>query len=499
MSFTSRAFGLLLAAVAGLGLAAAFPDLGIWLLAPASVAAITWVQWRRSAWWGAITGLVFGLAFFLALMPWLQVIGTDAWIALSVYCAGWFAIQGALTARFSHYRGAILLIPAIWVVQEWLRGSVPFGGYPWGRLAFSQSEAATVNIAWWLGSYGLTYAVALCGALIAFALRTDRTRSAILAAAVAVGLVIAPQVLSPSNTASGTFTIAIVQGSTPQTGMGAMDVRRAVLDNHVNQTFALGRSIKSGDVTQPDLVLWPENASDIDPFTDAAAARAISDASAMVGAPILVGAVRDDPDDPTKRRNVGILWTDSPQFTYSKTRLVPFGEFIPFRDLIAQHIERFDRIPRDFAPGEVPGLFTVGDVIFGNAICFEVAYDSVMNTLVTSGAQFLTIQTNNATYANTSQIGQQLAIERLRSVESGRALAVAATTGASVIFGPDATELASIPIDGVGFAVAEIPLIDSTPPGARINAILPWIAAIAILLQVTIGFLTQRKREVRVG
>lgn len=499
MSITSRAFGLLLAAAAGLGLAAAFPDLAIWLLAPISVAAITWVQWRRSAWWGAITGFVFGLAFFLALMPWLQVIGSDAWIALSIYCAAWFAIQGALTARVSRSRSAVLVLPAIWVAQEWLRGSIPFGGYPWGRLAFSQSEASTVNIAWWLGSYGLTYAVALCGVLIAFALRTDRTRNSILAAGVAVAIVVVPQFLHPINNPSGSFTIAIVQGGTPQTGMGAMDVRRAVLDNHVSQTFALGRSINSGEVAQPDLVVWPENASDIDPFTDAAAARAISDASAMVGTPILVGAVRDDPDDPTKRRNVGILWTDSPQFTYSKMRLVPFGEFIPFRDLIAQHIERFDRIPRDFAPGEVPGLFKVGDVIFGNAICFEVAYDSVINTLVTSGAQFLTIQTNNATYASTSQIGQQLAIERLRSVESGRAVAVAATTGASVIFGPEATELASIPIDGVGYAVAEIPLIESTPPGAIINPLLPWLAAFALLLQLTIAFLTRSGREVRVA
>lgn len=499
MTLAARAFGLVIAAVAGLGLAAAFPDLAIWFLAPASVAAITWVQWRSSARWGATTGFVFGLTYFLALMPWLRVIGSDAWIALSVYCAVWFAIQGALTARLSRSRGAIWLLPATWVVQEWLRGSVPFGGYPWGRLAFSQSEASTVNIAWWLGSYGLSYSVALCGVLIAFALRTDRTRNSVIAATVAVGLLIAPQFLKPAQTSIGTFTVAIVQGGTPQTGMGAMDVRRAVLDNHVGQTFALGRSIKSGEVDQPDLVLWPENASDIDPFTDTAAARAITDAAAMVGAPILVGAVRDDPEDPSKRRNVGILWTDSPQFTYSKTRLVPFGEFIPFRDLIAQHFERFDRIPRDFAPGEVPGLFTVGDVIFGNAICFEVAYDSVMNTLVSSGAQFLTIQTNNATYANTSQIGQQLAIERLRSIESGRAVAVAATTGASVIFGPTGTDLGSIPIDGVGFAVADIPLSESTAPGAYINKFLPWLAAIALLVHLTVGFLRRRRRAVRVG
>ncbi|MFM1917735.1 MAG: hypothetical protein RJB01_1250, partial [Actinomycetota bacterium] len=83
MSFTARVVAILISIVAGLGLAAAFPDLAIWLLAPISVAAITWVQWRRSAWWGATTGFIFGLAFFLALMPWLQVIGPDAWIALS--------------------------------------------------------------------------------------------------------------------------------------------------------------------------------------------------------------------------------------------------------------------------------------------------------------------------------------------------------------------------------------------------------------------------------
>ncbi len=244
-------------------------------------------------------------------------------------------------------------------------------------------------------------------------------------------------------------TIALVQGGTPQVGMGAMDVRRAVLDNHVAQTLALGQAIDDGTVEQPAFVLWPENASDIDPFADAQAADAITAAARAVGAPILVGAVTSVPDNPAGVWNVGIVWdpVSGPTQMYIKTHPVPFGEYIPFRDLIAPVIGRFDRIPRDFIAGTEPGNLDIGGVAVGNVICFEIAYREVVDAVVDAGARVITVQTNNATYGGTSQPAQQLGIERIRAVEFGRSVLVAATSGITAVIAAGRFDL---PVAGRG-------------------------------------------------
>jgi len=137
--------------------------------------------------------------------------------------------------------------------------------------------------------------------------------------------------------------------------------------------------------------------------------------------------------------NVGLLWQPGygPSEMYVKRHLVPFGEYVPFRSLIASHVQRLDRVASDFIPGDRPGLFVVDGVTFGDLICFEVAYDDVVHALLGSDAGFLTVQTNNATFAGTAQPEQQLAISRMRAIEGSRPILVAATTGVSAVIAPD--------------------------------------------------------------
>ena len=457
-----------LAVAAGLLMSMAFAPVAFGPYAIAAVALLTAALWRSSLRRGLGVGFLAGAVFFGLLLSWMQVVGWDAWIMLSLFWGLWFALVGVSTALVTRLPGAPIWVAAVWVLTEALRGRMPFGGFPWGNIAFAQPDTSFAGWASVGGTPLVTFAVALAGAsivTISLDYRAGRRRLAVGWFALAALAALAPAVVSVPSVGDDvggptSAIVAVVQGGTPQVGLGAMDVRRAVLDNHVAQTLKLAASIADGTTPQPSFVLWPENSTDIDPFTDASAADAISAAAKAVGVPILVGAVITVPDDPSGVWNVGIVWdpVTGPQQMYIKNHPVPFGEYIPFRDFLAEHIGRFDRIPRDFVAGTEPGNLLVGDVPVGNVICFEVAYGDVVDAVVDAGARMLTVQTNNATYGGTAQPEQQLAISRMRASEFGRSVAVAATSGISAIIAPDRTVSQRLDEDQVGWLVADVPL-----------------------------------------
>ncbi|MGH3326590.1 MAG: apolipoprotein N-acyltransferase, partial [Streptomycetales bacterium] len=280
-----------------------------------------------------------------------------------------------------------------------------------------------------------------------------------------------------------TVGVAMVQGNVPRS-VDIETVRtEAVLSNHITATRQLAADVRGGRVARPDLVIWPENASDIDPLRDPAARARVSGAVAEVGVPILVGAVVEGPG-PDHVRNMGIVWwpRTGPGATYTKRHLVPFGEYVPFRDALLPFIDRLQQIPRDFHAGQRVGVLQVGPARVGDVICFEVAYDGAVRDVVTAGARAIVVQTNNATYGGTSQPEQQLAIERLRAVEHGRSVLVAATSGISAIVAPDGGVMAQSQEFTRDTLVAQVPLRDSLTPADRVGALPEWVIALAGLL-----------------
>ena len=215
--------------------------------------------------------------------------------------------------------------------------------------------------------------------------------------------------------------------------------RRAVLDNHVSRTLELAQQVRAGARAQPDLVIWPENASDIDPLKNPDAAELIDRAASAIGAPILVGAVLQGPGDGL--RNAGIVWDpdDGPGESYVKRHPVPFGEYIPLRDFFRVFSDKVDQVRRDLVAGTEPGVLPMGSATLGDLICFEVAYDALVGDVVRGGARMLVVQTNNATFGYTGESEQQLAMGRLRAIEHGRTVVVAATSGISAVIAPDGT------------------------------------------------------------
>src|SRR5687768_4668051 len=159
-----------LAAAGGLLLLLAFPGYDLPALAPLGPAALALAvhgQRFRSGLW---LGLVFGAVFFVPLLSWTGTyVGPVPWLALAVMEALFLALLGGATALTSRLPFWPVWTAALWVADEALRGRVPFGGFPWGRLGFSQTEGPLMSLAAYGGVPLVSFAVALTGALLAAA------------------------------------------------------------------------------------------------------------------------------------------------------------------------------------------------------------------------------------------------------------------------------------------------------------------------------------------
>jgi apolipoprotein N-acyltransferase len=172
-------------------------------------------------------------------------------------------------------------------------------------------------------------------------------------------------------------------------------------------------------------------------------------------------------------RNTGIVWVPEtgPGERYVKRHPVPFGEYIPFRSLVRKVTSKVDLVPRDFASGDQAGVLDVGPARLGDVICFEVAYDGLVRDVVKEGGRLVVVQTNNATFGRSGETTQQLAMGRLRAVEHGRAVLVAATSGVSAVIAPDGTLRDRSSVFTRDVLVQRIPLRDARTVATRLGAL----------------------------
>ena len=501
-------WALLISVAGGLALYAAFPPVGVWPLAVLGPALLVIALTGRSLRASFGCGLAFGLALFVPLLSWLA---NEAWYV-------WFALAGALAVIFAVLAiGQRLLLrlpywPAAvagwWVCVEAVRDRWPYA-FPWGRLAMSQSVAPDVR---WVAVGGaplLSFLIALTGAMIARALlaqlapglpgswRSRKSWGPALAAVVTAGLVLAGGLLPVDPTGGApTVPVAAIQGNVPRArNLPQLLNDSEVTQNHVAATLKLAAEVKAGRLPAPGLVIWPENSTDLDPRQNPDIYDELAAAVAAVGHPVLVGEVLQNP-----QRNVGQLWVPGrgPTTFYVKRELVPFGEYIPFRGIISSFSSLPSLQPVDFTPGRQAVVFDVGKIRLGDVICYEVAFDNLVRSEVTAGANLLAVQSNDADFEIDGQLGeteQQTAMARIRAIESDRAVVYASTTGESTIIAPDGTLIAHSGVWQQAILDAPVPLVSYRTLADRVGA---WPEYVIIMLTVlALGWAVVRSRSGR--
>ncbi|MCK9900733.1 apolipoprotein N-acyltransferase [Frankia sp. Cpl3] len=494
------------ATASGLLLYLASPPVGLWPLAPLAVALLTLTVHNRPLRASYGLGLLFSLAFMLPLLRFVSFVGVDGWIVLSAAEAAILALIAPATTLAYRLPAPWLWAGAAWVAQEALRGRAPFGGFPWGRLAFSQPDSPYTGLAALGGAPLVTFAVATTATLLATTALTVRRTPAPRVAAAAAGataLTLAGLAIPlPTGPQRGTLQVAAIQGNVPEAGgYDALGEAFQVTANHVTGTERLAADVRAGRTPQPDLVLWPENSSDIDPLTSPTAHAALTRAATAARAPLLIGAVLDGPGD-RHVRNAGLIWTtDGPTGAmYVKRHPVPFAEYLPGRALLEKLISRFaEEMPNDFLAGTGHGALPVAGTTIGDVICFEVAYDGLVRDNVTRGAELLVIQTNNASFGRKGESEQQLAMSRLRAVEHGRATVQVSTSGESALIAPDGTILTQTGLYEAGILTAPLPLRTSHTLATRLGivpeAVLTALGALSMIAALAHGRRSRRRTD----
>jgi apolipoprotein N-acyltransferase len=459
---------------------------------------------KGQSWRGGLAiGFAAGLGEFVPLLAWLHVVTPLAWIALALIEAVYLAALGSgLAMVVGRLPGWPLWTACMWVGEELVRDRWPLGGFAWGRLAFSQGDTPFTGYAALAGAPAVTFAVALSAGLLALAvvrLLTSRPRRAgrsslvgfggVMAGVAAVAAVGVPLLglAIPRPTDGKAVQVAVIQGNVPHPGTHFLGRAEDVLNNHLAETAVLAAKVKSGELAKPQLVLWPENASDVDPFEDPKAYAEIQAAATGLGVPILVGAVLQD--GPNNASNTGIVWdpVTGPGDRYTKRHLVPFGEYIPFRGLISHLTSLTTLVPQNFLPGHSVGTLTVGPATIADVMCFEVAFDEQVRDGVTHGGQLIVVQTNNATYMHTAETQQQLAMSQLRAVEHGRGVVVAATSGISAVIAPDGHVVAKTAELTPAIIDRPVVLRTSLTMADHLGAAPEWVIGILGLLSIVAG------------
>ena len=473
-------FGL--AVAAGLALAAAFPPVGAWPLAIAGPALLMLAMRGKRPWPSFGLGLTCGAMFFIPLLSWLVNVAWYAWATLATLETLIFAVLTLALPPLLRLRGWPLAVAGWWVAQEAVRDRFPWGGFPWGRLVMSQASAPTAGWSAIGGPPLLTFLLALAGAGLAY-LVLRRTVTAAALAAAAIGAVLAGNLAWRWAPGPGpTAIVATIQGNVPHS-RNLPDQLRAttVTSNHATATYALAAAVRAHRRPAPDIVIWPENSTDIDPGLSPQIYQTISLAVAAIDRPVLVGAVLDHPV-----RNAGQLWLPGrgPTQVYIKRKLVPFGEVIPYRAFL-EHFTSLPKLqPVNFTPGHRAVVFDVGKIRLGDVICYEVGFDNLVRSEVTAGANLLAEQTNDADFELDGQRGetlQQLQMARIDAITTGRSMAVASTIGISAIIAPDGAILTQSGTWQRAELEARVPLVSAFTPADHVGS---WPELIIVSLTV---------------
>ncbi len=482
---------------AGLLLCVSFPPFGWWYCAVVAFAVLGWVllRERTTPLGGFGYGILFGLAFYIPLLPWTgQLVGAVPWLALSGLQAVYPGLFGAAAVLVRRLRGWAIWFAALWVAAEWLKCTVPFGGFPWGVVGFGQTDGPLLPVARLGGVPLLSFAVTLLGfsvtALATEALHWWRNRGDTPPRVVLPGVCIAVVLFAiavtwPGVRKSGTgagddpiITVAAIQGNVPRLGLDFNAQRRAVLDYHVRETIELADDVRAGRAPQPQLVIWPENSSDIDPIRNADAAQQISIAAAAIRAPILVGAVLQGPgysaDNPASTNTV-MVWDPGrgPGERHDKQIVQPFGEYLPWRGLF-RHLSPYADRAGYFVPVDGDGVVHAAGVPVGVTTCWEVIFDRAARESVVNGAQLLAVPTNNALFGQPMS-EQQLVFAKVRAVEHDRYTVVAGTTGISAIIAPDGHEVARTNFFEPAYLDKQVRLKSDVTPATRWGPIVAWV------------------------
>ncbi len=442
----------------------------------------------------AVRGWWFGAGFLMAALYWLAPeIGPGLLLIGIVFGALWTGVAVAAWALLRppvsvpRVLAALVVVPSYWLVIEWIRSWQALGG-PWAVLGASQwQHPAVLALAAVGGVWLISFALVAANTGVVIVLVSGTAASRVIGAVATAVVIVAGPVafaLTPAAPVARQLTVALVQPGMQSDG---------VIGDHASQrlTAASGQSgILRRD--RPGLIVWGESSVARDLRADAALLHGIEALSAASHADLLVN--QDSVQDGKHTKVAVLVSPHGIAGEYTKTRLVPFGEYIPFRQQLSwltsiSKAATVNMIPGTGARNLVAAVPGGRPLRIGVLICFESAFPDMSRVDADHGAQVIIYQTADSTFQDTWELAQHASLGALRAAETGRPVVQAALTGDSAAFDDRGRLLSWFGPGRRGIDVVRLglPPAGVRTPYDRLGDYVPWTAVGIALVTAVIA------------
>lgn len=452
--------------------------------------------------------------WFLSLYP-LDFIGMDNASSVVVVIAGWVglsvlqAIPGGLIFLVFKLleRGGVFdrtpilrpfVFSALWIVFEW-SSTLGWTGVPWGRLCIGQSEYLPVlQSASLFGSYFVSFLILIVNGVLAYAIINCRIpKRAILSALLAAVIVLSNILLgiglmNKKDAERTTVKVAAIQGNVDMDAKGGMT-------NELMRVY--GEMTREAVADGAEIVVWPESIFPYRMNRYSLLENFVCDLAAECDNTLIIGALYDGKNG--KTYNTLYMVTPDGQISdtlYHKRHLVPFGEYVPMRELFMTLIPPLAEIAvldDDITPGTETALFETEWGKLGGLICFDSIYEELTRVSVKDGANLMLLPSNDSWWFSTSvETYQNETQAKLRAIESGRYLVRAGNTGISSIITEHGEHKAWLAPETKGIAISEVEMCTETTLYTRIGNLFVYLCMAFVLLLYPVDFIMKRCKKI---
>lgn len=441
----------------------------------------------------ALLGLLTGTVYYAIILYWLLLFGSLPWLALTVFQAAYIAMFAVLYSRLNPQRIGWLgfvAVPASWVVMQFLRTPGTYS-FTWGSFAQTQANNLSLaQIASVTGPWGIDFIVCFASLAITAAIVGPQRRFKPLAVAALLVLAMwtfGTLTLSSRTPSAPSHKVAVVQGSVSNHHEPGLNLgqRSYLAYAHLSEIAARSKA---------ELIVWPETA-----IPDFIASPGWQDFIEPVArdtrATLLIGGYESADDSTTSDGYNSLILFDKTGKrlgSYRKVHLVPFGEFVPFRDQLSFFLQDYGIRPNDVIPAHGHPVLNAPLCKIGTSICFESAFPSIARCETRDGAQLLCIVTNDQTLQRTQGPEQHLMMAKLRAIENRRFVLRAAGTGISAIIDPFGRVRHRLGLYRKGLIVDSVVPLHSLTLYTRLG---DWLAYLCIAVTVACLFAPNRESK----